>query len=151
MEELLNIDFGGPLHSLVLAGPSLHSFEETALFYHHWDEKNRKERLAAFQSAKEAARLEAIQKNLREMQLRAAEAAAARKKALEAAGKPPTSGPGRVPVRPVRRFNYVPPRRQTDTDSDEENDAAATATAAAAKRAEAAVSSSSDSEDSDSD
>ena len=65
LSELLAIDFGAPLHSLVLAAPNLHDVELAMFEYWHWDKaargKARKEARAARDAQDkldEAARLE---------------------------------------------------------------------------------------------
>lgn len=39
--ELMGVDFGGPLHSLVLAAPQLHEVEASMWELHHWDRARR--------------------------------------------------------------------------------------------------------------
>jgi len=38
IEELAKVDFGAPLHSLVLAGPELHEIETDMFFHYHWNQ-----------------------------------------------------------------------------------------------------------------
>lgn len=58
LDELLKVDFGGPLHSLVLAAPEIHELEEAMFEYHHWDKVARsaeRRRLKAEREARDAA------------------------------------------------------------------------------------------------
>ena len=67
LSELLSIDFGAPLHSLVLAAPHLHDVEEAMFEYWHWDKaarsvarKEQRARRDAEEAEAEAARLERL-------------------------------------------------------------------------------------------
>lgn len=67
LQELLTIDFGGPLHSLVLAAPEIHDIELAMWEYFHWDkvrrsaeQKRAKEERAVEEAKEEAERLARI-------------------------------------------------------------------------------------------
>lgn len=54
LKELLAIDFGGPLHSLVLAAPQLHDIEEAMWEYWHWDRTARRQEQQVRKAEREA-------------------------------------------------------------------------------------------------
>jgi hypothetical protein len=77
LTDLLKIDFGGPLHSLVLPG-NVSGYEQEALFHYHW---NKEAVLAEIQANKEAELKqsnEAYLKKKKESESRRIEQAAAR-------------------------------------------------------------------------
>lgn len=42
LKELLDVDFGGPLHTLVIPGDELHFIEEDMFDFYHWNREQRK-------------------------------------------------------------------------------------------------------------
>lgn len=79
LSELLDIDFGGPLHSLVICAPQIQEFEEDTFFHFHWDVENRTKRHDAWRDAKEAARMAEIDKRRKEENARRQAALALKK------------------------------------------------------------------------
>jgi diphthine synthase len=75
--ELAKVDFGAPLHSLVLAGPELHSIEEDMFFNFHWDRENRAALRDAHVQGKEAARMAELDRRREERRAQDAARAAA--------------------------------------------------------------------------
>jgi hypothetical protein len=73
LAELLSVDFGAPLHSLVLAAPEIHEIEQAMFEYYHWDKVRRGAERKRAKQEKEAA--EAAEEHARLTRLAAAEAA----------------------------------------------------------------------------
>lgn len=107
LKELLAIDFGGPLHSLVLAAPELHEIELAMFEYWHWDKVRR--------SAEQK-----VKKLEREAQERVEEEERARKMA-EAAKSAPTVLRSTVPKAkaPVKASATAPSHKQEESDDDD--------------------------------
>lgn len=79
LEELLAVDFGGPLHSLVLVGPQTHPLEIDMFFLNHWDSANRDKLKTEYLEGLERARMAAIEERIKQDRIKAEE----RRKALE--------------------------------------------------------------------
>jgi diphthine synthase len=78
LEELLKVDFGGPLHSLVLPAAELHPLE-IEMFFHFWyDQDGKEEACLNYRRKKEEDRIAAIE------QRRVAEAEAYKRRVEEA-------------------------------------------------------------------
>lgn len=73
MEEVLKIDFGSPLHSIVIPGPVLHDIEKNMFEFFHWNREARKEQLKKDAADQESQRVKAMEERLAEMRLRAAQ------------------------------------------------------------------------------
>lgn len=59
--DLKYIDFGKPLHSLVICAPNLHDIEERMFFHYHWN-KDKKKLEQEYLQMKEQRRLDEISK-----------------------------------------------------------------------------------------
>ncbi len=79
LEELLAVDFGGPLHSLVLVGPQTHPLEIDMFFLNHWDSANRDKLKTEYLEGLERERMAAIEERIKQDRIKAEE----RRKALE--------------------------------------------------------------------
>lgn len=79
LKELLDVDFGAPLHSLVLVGPTIHPLETEMFFLYHWDQANRETLKKNHIDAMENKRMAELEERAQQDRIRAAE----RRKALE--------------------------------------------------------------------
>jgi len=123
--ELLKVDFGGPLHSLVLPSKKLNSFEDIMIFKNHWDVEHREQRLKKFLAEKEAAMLrefEAQQAERRERERRAKEAFAKRQAKLAAQKGAAAGLRGRLGLSSLSSLS----RRPESTDSSDSTDTSET-------------------------
>lgn len=79
MKELLTIDFGGPLHSLVIPS-EMHFLERAMLDHYHWDRENRQAQTAADEAKVEEEKLKQREEDIQKRKAEREES----KKALEA-------------------------------------------------------------------
>ena len=110
LRELLAIDFGAPLHSLVIAAPHLHDVELAMYEYWHWDK-------VARGAARKAARAE------REAKEAVEEAARLERLKIEEANAPKIDPSSFIPKTkaPVRASSSVPkPSNGAASDSEDE-------------------------------
>lgn len=61
MNKLIDVDFGAPLHSLVLPGPELHPIELSMIFHYWYDQDKKDEELEKYQTMQEQKRMKEIQ------------------------------------------------------------------------------------------
>jgi diphthine synthase len=119
LAELLKIDFGLPLHSLVLAAPELHELELAMFEYWHWDKVARGAKRKA--ERKEREEREAAELAERMEKLKAEEAARP-----PAAASSETAVPARSTIpkakTPVKASSSAPVAARTGKDEDSDDD-----------------------------
>lgn len=108
LSDLLTIDFGGPLHSLVLAAPTLHEVEQSMWELHHWDRARREVVRKREKAEREAREAEEERARLERM---AAE---------RAANPPPVRDTKPKAKAPVKASASAPSNRAESSDDEEE-------------------------------
>jgi len=98
LAELLDVDFGAPLHSLVLAAPELHELELAMFEYWHWDKVARGAKRKAERVQREAREAAELAERLEKMKAEDAARPAAAPRSTVPKAKAPVKASASAPV-----------------------------------------------------